>query len=77
MAIYGVMRFCNLLRVGISWKGPEVIELWSRKVLGEEEDDDEIFDSDSDCSLLVRVSSSGSGFSSNSDFVWQTRCSRG
>ncbi|XP_056648340.1 uncharacterized protein LOC130452875 [Diorhabda sublineata] len=26
-AMTGVMRFCNLLRTGISWKGPEVIEL--------------------------------------------------
>jgi hypothetical protein len=26
-AIGGVMRFCNLLRAGITWKGPEVIEL--------------------------------------------------
>jgi hypothetical protein len=27
-AIYGVMQFYNMLRAGISWKGPEVIELW-------------------------------------------------
>ncbi|CAG9855948.1 unnamed protein product [Phyllotreta striolata] len=27
LAIGGVMRFSNLLRAGISWKGPEVIEL--------------------------------------------------
>ncbi|KAJ8922847.1 hypothetical protein NQ315_007882, partial [Exocentrus adspersus] len=27
LAISGVMRFCNLLRAGITWKGPEVIEL--------------------------------------------------
>ncbi|XP_063927660.1 uncharacterized protein LOC135140866 isoform X1 [Zophobas morio] len=26
-AIGGVMRFCNMLRAGITWKGPEVIEL--------------------------------------------------
>ncbi|PNF21007.1 hypothetical protein B7P43_G09513 [Cryptotermes secundus] len=26
-ALYGVMRFYNLLRAGISWKGPEAIEL--------------------------------------------------
>ncbi|KAJ8974660.1 hypothetical protein NQ317_018879 [Molorchus minor] len=27
VAIGGVMRFCNLIRAGITWKGPEVIEL--------------------------------------------------
>ncbi|KAL0272738.1 UNVERIFIED_CONTAM: hypothetical protein PYX00_005599 [Menopon gallinae] len=27
IAIYGVMRFYNLLRAGITWKGPEAIEL--------------------------------------------------
>jgi hypothetical protein len=26
-AIYGVMQFYNILRAGISWKGPEAIEL--------------------------------------------------
>ncbi|XP_075234115.1 uncharacterized protein LOC142331948 [Lycorma delicatula] len=26
-AIYGVMKFYNLLRAGITWKGPEAIEL--------------------------------------------------
>ncbi|XP_069680288.1 uncharacterized protein [Periplaneta americana] len=26
-AIYGVMQFYNMLRAGISWKGPEAIEL--------------------------------------------------
>jgi hypothetical protein len=26
-AIYGVMKFYNMLRAGISWKGPETIEL--------------------------------------------------
>jgi len=26
-AIYGVMKFYNMLRAGISWKGPESIEL--------------------------------------------------
>lgn len=26
--MWGVMRFHNLLRVGITWKGPEIIELW-------------------------------------------------
>lgn len=26
--MWGVMRFYNLLRIGITWKGPEVIELW-------------------------------------------------
>ncbi|XP_017783940.1 PREDICTED: uncharacterized protein LOC108567782, partial [Nicrophorus vespilloides] len=27
LAIGGVMRYCNMLRAGITWKGPEVIEL--------------------------------------------------
>ncbi|XP_063695765.1 uncharacterized protein LOC134827140 [Culicoides brevitarsis] len=27
LAMWGVMRFYNLLRIGITWKGPEVIEL--------------------------------------------------
>ncbi|KAK4886937.1 hypothetical protein RN001_003208, partial [Aquatica leii] len=27
VAMGGVMRYCNLLRAGITWKGPEVIEL--------------------------------------------------
>ncbi|XP_037052489.1 uncharacterized protein LOC119086020 [Bradysia coprophila] len=27
IAIWGVLRFYNLLRIGVSWKGPEVIEL--------------------------------------------------
>lgn len=26
--MWGVMRFFNMMRMGISWKGPEVIELW-------------------------------------------------
>lgn len=26
--MWGVMRFYNLLRIGITWKGPEIIELW-------------------------------------------------
>lgn len=26
-ALYVVMRFCNMLRTGITWKGPEIIEL--------------------------------------------------
>lgn len=26
--MWGVLRFYNLLRIGVSWKGPEVIELW-------------------------------------------------
>jgi hypothetical protein len=26
-AMYGVMKFYNMLRAGISWKGPETIEL--------------------------------------------------
>jgi hypothetical protein len=26
-AIYGVMKFYNMLKAGISWKGPETIEL--------------------------------------------------
>jgi hypothetical protein len=30
-AIYGVMQFYNILRAGISWKGPEAIELWYEK----------------------------------------------
>lgn len=28
LAMWGVMRFYNLLRIGITWKGPEIIELW-------------------------------------------------
>lgn len=28
LAMWGVMRFYNLVRAGITWKGPEVIELW-------------------------------------------------
>lgn len=28
LAMWGVMRFYNLLRIGVTWKGPEVIELW-------------------------------------------------
>uniref|UniRef100_A0A336LX46 CSON002828 protein n=1 Tax=Culicoides sonorensis TaxID=179676 RepID=A0A336LX46_CULSO len=27
LAMWGVMRFYNLLRIGITWKGPEIIEL--------------------------------------------------
>lgn len=26
--MWGVMRFHNLLKIGITWKGPEIIELW-------------------------------------------------
>lgn len=26
--MWGVMRFHNLLKIGITWKGPELIELW-------------------------------------------------
>lgn len=26
--MWGVMRFYNLLRIGVTWKGPEIIELW-------------------------------------------------
>lgn len=26
--MWGVMRFYNLIRAGVTWKGPEVIELW-------------------------------------------------
>lgn len=26
--MWGVLRFYNLLRIGVTWKGPEVIELW-------------------------------------------------
>lgn len=64
----GVMRYCNLLRAGITWKGPEVIELWSR----------DNFEDDSDCSLLVGVSLSSPEYSSdNSEFVWHIWRSRG
>lgn len=84
----GVMRYCNMLKVGISWKGPEVIELWSRCNSGGAY----YYDSDaadSDCSLLVGVSSSSAGFTSDeseeddedveygSAFVWHIQCYRG
>lgn len=26
--MWGVLRYYNLLRVGVTWKGPEIIELW-------------------------------------------------
>lgn len=28
LAILGVVRFYNMVRVGVTWKGPEAIELW-------------------------------------------------
>lgn len=28
LAMWGVLRYYNLLRVGVTWKGPEIIELW-------------------------------------------------
>lgn len=33
VAIWGVMRFYHLLKSGMSWKGPEAIELWYLPVL--------------------------------------------
>lgn len=40
-AIYGVMQFYNILRAGISWKGPEIIELWYQKAENSDFDDDD------------------------------------
>lgn len=33
LAIWGVMRFYHLLKSGMSWKGPEAIELWYLPIL--------------------------------------------
>lgn len=54
--MWAVMRFYHLLRAGITWKGPEVIELWynakdiESKGSFEEYDDD---DEDDDVSVLM------------------------
>lgn len=53
--MWAVMRFYHLLRAGVTWKGPEVIELWynakdiENKGSFEEYDDDE----DDDVSVLM------------------------
>ena len=65
-AIYGVMKFYNMLRAGISWKGPEIIELWYQKpgsgVISDFDDqhDDDDDDDDEDTVLLPYGSSSDS-----------------
>ena len=68
-AIYGVMKFYNMLRAGISWKGPETIELWYQKpgsgVTSDtddqhDDDDDDDEDDDEDTLLLPYGSSSDS-----------------
>lgn len=58
--MWGVMRFYNLLRIGVTWKGPEIIELWyhpsdsSKESAIHNKDDDDV------TSVLCR-SSGGSG----------------
>jgi hypothetical protein len=56
-AICGVMRFYNLLRAGISWKGSEAIELWcqhdKRNAISDSDDAD-----DKDTALLTYDSTS-------------------
>ena len=66
-AIYGVMKFYNLLRAGISWKGPETIELWYQKPgsaetsdTDDQRDDDDDEDDEEDTLLLPYGSTSGS-----------------
>lgn len=63
-ALYGVMRFYNLLRAGISWKGPEAIELWcqngGRKGISDSDDADNDNGDDEDSALLPYDSTSDS-----------------
>jgi hypothetical protein len=62
-AIYGVVRFYNMLRAGISWKGPEAIELWCQKDRRNEISDSDVSyddDDDDDTALLTNDSTSGS-----------------
>jgi hypothetical protein len=63
VALYGVMRFYNLLRAGISWKGPEAIELWcqngGRNGISDSDDADDNGD-DEDSALLPYDSTSNS-----------------
>jgi hypothetical protein len=62
-ALYGVMRFYSMLRVGISWTGPEVIELWCQngetKRISDSEDAGDNGD-DEDSALLPYDSTSDS-----------------
>lgn len=74
-AIYGVMKFYNMLRAGISWKGPETIELWYQRPgcgvtsdTDDQRDDDDDEDDDEDTLLLPYGSSSDSD-ESLCDFV--------
>ena len=70
-AIYGVMKFYNLLRAGISWKGPETIELWyQRPGSGVTSDtDDQRDDDDDEDTLLLPYGSSSDSDESLCDFV--------
>lgn len=72
-AIYGVMKFYNMLRAGISWKGPESIELWyQRPGSGVTSDTDDQLDDDEDDdedTLLLPYGSSSDSDESLCDFV--------
>jgi hypothetical protein len=62
-AIYAVMQFYNMLRAGISWKGPEAIELWYKNAGSKgisDPDDADVDDDEGDAALLPRDSTSDS-----------------
>jgi hypothetical protein len=73
-ALYGVMKFYNMLKAGISWKGPETIELWYQRPGSDFEDqrddvDDEEDDDDDEDTLLLPYGSSSDSDESLCDFV--------
>jgi hypothetical protein len=59
------MKFYNMLKAGISWKGPETIELWYQKtgcgdIIDFDDQHDDNDDDDEDTLLLPYGSSSDS-----------------
>lgn len=63
-ALYSVMRFFHMLRAGVTWKGPEAIELWYQRVSQNDPSlkcsPNEILDYEEDDSLLVEYDSAES-----------------
>ena len=71
-AIYGVMKFYNMLRAGISWKGPETIELWYQRPgsgMTSDTDDQRDDEDDDENTLLLPYGSSSDSDESLCDLV--------
>jgi hypothetical protein len=70
------MKFYNMLKAGISWKGPETIELWYKTPASDfddqrddDDDDDDDGDGDDEDTLLLPYGSSSDSDESLCDFV--------